>query len=150
MPVKQISQTQDLTKKAKNFLLSYVNLQRELDLKIERLSILEQRIREKPAYRPVDSPDALQRDISEHVVMEADMRGEILRHMENLRNPEERAVIQLRYLDRFDWVLVCAGLYYAAPDFETNTGRYMKKMFRMHGRALAALSASLNMLEMSG
>ena len=69
---------------------------------------------------------------------------EIIRH---LRNPDERSVIRLRYLDRTDWSDVLEVMYGMKPDFNDKFDSYRRKMYRARENALVNMAKYISEAE---
>lgn len=57
-----------------------------------------------------------------------------------LSDPDERAVIRLRYFDRADWNDVAFALFGTEPDYLTRSESYLRRTYKIHGRALLDLA----------
>jgi hypothetical protein len=60
--------------------------------------------------------------------------------VQQIKKPDERAVIRLRYFDRAEWPEICKILFGESEDFDVNTDNYMRKTFRIHVTALISLA----------
>ena len=54
--------------------------------------------------------------------------------------PIETLIVNLRYRYGEDWDTVCFAVFGRRKDYDLELDRYMNKMFKIHGRALLALS----------
>ena len=84
----------------------------------------------------------LEETIKETIEAEQAERKAIEEMVQQIKKPDERAVIRLRYFDRAEWPEICQILYGEAEDFEENTESYMRKIFRVHGTALVCLAGA--------
>ena len=64
-----------------------------------------------------------------------------------LSDPDERAVIRLRYFDRADWESTCGVLFGDRRDYVDRVDAYQNRTYKIHGRALLNLAAVLDELE---
>ena len=64
-----------------------------------------------------------------------------------LSDPDERAVIRLRYFDRADWESTCGVLFGDRRDYVDRADAYQNRTYKIHGRALLNLAAVLDELE---
>ena len=62
-------------------------------------------------------------------------------------DPDERAVIRLRYFDRADWESTCGVLFGDRRDYVDRVDAYQNRTYKIHGRALLNLAAVLDELE---
>lgn len=53
--------------------------------------------------------------------------------------PDERAVMQMRYLDNMEWGDIAGVLYRRQSDYSGNFEYYVNKTYRLHGSALAKM-----------
>ena len=53
-----------------------------------------------------------------------------------MAKPDERTVIQLRYLDGAKWEAIAEVLYSQRDDFVDKSDYYLRQTFRKHGTAL--------------
>ena len=56
-----------------------------------------------------------------------------------MKKPDEQTIIEMRYFDEASWT-ICAVLYGKEDDYETNSQRYLKRAFKIHGSALQTLA----------
>ena len=54
--------------------------------------------------------------------------------------PIETLIVNLRYRYGEDWDTICFAVFGRRKDYDLELDRYMNKMFKIHGRALLALS----------
>lgn len=136
---------------------AYKDLNREIDLQIERLERMEDKVKAPSAANlsgmPKSSParDRLASDVA----IIADLKAEIMELIEErdaertaldglisrLRNPENRLVLRLRYLDFEEWEDVIFTAYGSKPDFNEKYDNYKQRVFRHHKQALSELEA---------
>lgn len=151
------------TDEIKQRLESYATLQRKIDNQIVRLENLIATMSSPSTpnltglpsgggdgtskiERQVARKDELEENIRRMIKEEQQLRGELEQLIEQLKNPDEQTVIEMRYIDRAKWWKVCAALYSTEPDYEEKADKYLKRTFKLHGSALQAL-ARLNIEE---
>lgn len=140
----------------KERLRRYTNLIREIDNQIERLELMEEKLT-APASPKLDGmprtgastfdrmaleiakKEELERGIKRLIQKERDEAADIQEAVKLLRNPDERQVILMRYIDGLQWPEICEALFGQEKDFEERADVLMRKTFRIHGRALANL-----------
>ena len=64
-----------------------------------------------------------------------------------LSDPDERAVIRLRYFDRADWDGICAVLFSDRQDYLERIDSYQNRTYKAHGRALLRMAEILKETE---
>lgn len=136
---------------------AYTNLQRRIDNAEERLAFLEEslvspsssgfsgmsggsRDRTSKQERDYIKKEELERKLGDMSAEENRLREEIEGLVELMENPDEQTVIEMRYFDRVSWRTISVALYGSEEDFETEEERYLKRTFRVHGRALQTLA----------
>ena len=146
------------TEAVKMKLRSYGKLQRKIDYQITRLENLVETIDTLPstnfsgmpsgthdgttkAERYVERKDELERKIDRMIQEEQELRKELEDLIALLDNPDEQAILEIKYIDGVDWPDVSWSLFHEADDYEENPERYMKRTFRIHGVALQRLAA---------
>jgi len=137
----------------KDRLVRYMENEREIDNQIERLEHLNARMIGLGAQVLTDMPkapsaadDRLASLLSQKDELEALIRGsvsEVSRErnelesiLQHIRNPDERAVIRMRYFDRSSWLGVRDMLFGNRPDFEGKEDTYLRRAHRVHDTAL--------------
>ena len=146
------------TEPIKTKLKSYGRLQRKIEYQITRLENLMDTIDSLPATnysgmpsgphdgtskaeRYVEKKDELERKIRKMVKEEKQLKEELEELIALLSDPDEQAILEIRYIDCFEWEDVSFALYGAEVDYGDNPERYMKRTFRIHGAALQRLAA---------
>ena len=71
---------------------------------------------------------------------EGETRRELERMIGLMKKPDEQTIIEMRYFDEASWWTICAVLYGKEDDYETNSQRYLKRAFKIHGSALQTLA----------
>ena len=135
----------------------YAAFQRRIDNQIERLEYLESvmgapsspNLSGEPSgggdgssktERQVLKKLELQQAIRDMIADEAAERKELEDMIEQMERPDEQTVIEMRYFDEASWWTICAVLYGKEDDYETNSQRYLKRAFKIHGSALQTLA----------
>lgn len=136
---------------------SYAALQRRIDNKVQRLKTLEASVgstssqnltgmpggggkRDSQEERYIVKVDSLKRSIEQLEQEERELLNELEELIEQLSNPDEQTVIEMRYIDRLRWWPICAALYSGEEDYEEKADKYLKRTFKLHGSALQALA----------
>ena len=70
---------------------------------------------------------------------ETELRKELEDMIAKLNDPDEQAVLEMKYIDGLQWKNVSLSLFGMREDYEDNPERYMKRTFRIHGAALQRL-----------
>lgn len=137
---------------------AYRDLNREIDLQIERLEQMEAKAGSPstPNLSGMPKSSNFQHDRMTDVVARiADLRSEIdslivERDAEQkaldalirrLQNADKRLVLRLRYLDSEEWEDVIFIAYGGKPDFNEKYDSYKQRVFRYHRQALTELEA---------
>ena len=137
---------------------AYRDMNREIDLQIERLEQLEAKAGSPstPNLSGMPKGSSFQHDrMADTLARIADLRSEIdsliaERDAEQkalealirrLPNADRRLVLRLRYLDSEDWEDVLFIAYGGKPDFNEKYDNYKQRVFRHHKQALAELEA---------
>ena len=77
---------------------------------------------------------------------EREERAALEAMIRQVENPDERAVLRLRYFDRADWDGICAVLFSDRQDYLERIDSYQNRTYKIHGRALLNLAAVLDEL----
>lgn len=145
------------TDAVKEKLESYGALQRKIDNKIQRLRTLEASMGstsssnitgmpsgggngESKVERYVIRKDDMMRTIERLKRQERELLDELEAMIDQLSNPDEQTVLEMRYIDRLRWWPICAALYSGETDYEEKADKYLKRTFKLHGSALQALA----------
>lgn len=136
---------------------SYAALQRRIDNKEQRLKTLKASIgststsnlsgmpggsgkRDSVEERYITKVDDLACKIEQLKQEERELLNELEELIEQLDNPDEQTVLEMRYIDRLRWWPICAALYSGEADYEEKADKYLKRTFKLHGAALQALA----------
>ena len=85
----------------------------------------------------------LEEQIKETITEEQKERASIEAMIQQVKRPDERAVLRLRYFDRADWDGICAALYGDRQDYLDRLDSYQNRTYKAHGRALLRLAEIL-------
>ena len=91
---------------------------------------------EREVLRKIELEDKIRRMTEE----EAEIKEELDTLVEQLGDPDERALIEMRYFDRMNWWTISATLFGNEPDYDDHEKRYLKRAFKIHGSALQTLA----------
>ena len=148
---------QPKTKQVKDLLRRYTAMLRNIDNQYARLDRLAVKIEAPPGPDLTGMPRGqgtptdrtgmmvarkleLEEQIKESIAEERRENAAIERMIRKLDNPDERAVIRLRYFDRAGWDEIAGALFGDRQDYLDKEETYQKRTFRLHGRALLALA----------
>ena len=137
---------------------AYKDLNREIDLQIERLEQMEAKAGSPstPNLSGMPKGSSFQHDrMAAAVARIADLRSEIDALIEQrdkeqqaldslirrLQSPDKRLVLRLRYLDSEEWDDVIFIAYGGKSDFNEKYDSYKQRVFRHHKQALTELEA---------
>lgn len=146
-----------ITQKIKDRLADYTAMLRDIDNQIERLDRMTLTMAAPPGPDMTGMPRGsgtptdrigmmvarkleLEEQIKESIAEERWENAAIERMIRKLDNPDERAVIRLRYFDRAGWDEIAGALFGDRQDYLDKEETYQKRTFRLHGRALLALA----------
>lgn len=141
----------------KSRLQEYVENERDIDNQIERLEHLIARLEGLGAQVLTDMPKApsavndrmaeligqkeeLEEEIRASVCEQSRERKRIEEILKHMKNPDERAVIQMKYLDRSSWIEVRDMMFGSKADFEGKEDTYLRRTHRIHGSALVNIA----------
>lgn len=86
----------------------------------------------------------LEEKLSGMYEVENDKREQIEGLIEQMEDPDEQTVIEMRYLDRANYRAISAALHGNETDYDEHERRYLKKTFKIHGSALQSLAKIYN------
>ena len=86
-------------------------------------------------------------DIKERLAEEREERAALEAMIRQVENPDERAVLRLRYFDRADWDGICAVLFSDRQDYLERIDSYQNRTYKAHGRALLRMAEILKETE---
>ena len=137
-----------ITHDIKERLGKYTRLLREIDNQYERLGRMEISMAAPPGPDMTGMPRGSGTPTDRTGMM-------VLRKMEleamirQVENPDERAVLRLRYFDRADWDGICAVLFSDRQDYLERIDSYQNRTYKAHGRALLRMAEILKETEAS-
>lgn len=145
------------TEAMKTRLLEYRDLNREIENQIERLERLEEKM-----YSPSSpnlsgmpkAPSSVRDKFTDDIVRKDELEKKIrklisLRDRERkaieglagrLRNPDERAVICMRYIDSEEWDDIIAMLFGVSKESDDDYDNYKQRIFRLHSSAISKMT----------
>lgn len=147
----------DYIQLVKELLTGFANLRKTLDLKLERMVRLEERATSPAAGELTGMPSAHVADIlGIRVATLSDMKDELKEQFQDqiqeeqrqkkqiehliskLTVPVEQTVIQMRYIDGFEWEAVNESIFGRESDFNDCVRKqsYMRRILRAHGTAI--------------
>lgn len=154
----------DIAKRAKKRLNAFTQLQRTVDFKIERLARMEEKAQSVGGQTLSDMPKApgytgdrmtdtvarivdLENEIRRDRAQEAAEYETIKMIAAGMEKADERAVIELRYLDGAKWEEVSEVLYGNREDFDDKRDYFLRQTFKKHGAALLNFAESEENIE---
>lgn len=155
-----------ITHDIKERLGKYTRLLREIDNQYERLGRMEISMAAPPGPDMTGMPRGsgtptdrtgmmvlrkmeLEEQIEERLAEEREERAAIEAMIRQVENPDERAVLRLRYFDRADWDGICAVLFSDRQDYLERIDSYQNRTYKAHGRALLRMAEILKETEAS-
>ena len=135
----------------------YKSDDREIENQIERLERLNAKMKDVGAQQITDMPrspspvrdrmadyisqkDYLTETLNRLIIKHKEDRLEIQRVLGHLKNPDERAVIQMRYIDIAPWSEVIDMMFGGAKDYVGKEDTYQRKVYAIHKNALAGMA----------
>jgi hypothetical protein len=147
--------TEDYIQLVKELLNGFATLRQTLDLKLERMVRLEERATSPAAGELTGMPtahiadllgirvssladmkDELKEQFKEQIEDEQRKKKQIEHLVSKLTVPVEQTVIQMRYIDGFEWEAVNESIFGRESDFADRVQSYMRRIFRAHGTAI--------------
>lgn len=155
-----------ITHDIKERLGKYTRLLREIDNQYDRLGRMEISMAAPPGPDMTGMPRGsgtpsdrtgmmvlrkleLEEQIKERLTEEREERAALEAMIRQVENPDERAVLRLRYFDRADWDGVCAVLFSDRQDYLERIDSYQNRTYKAHGRALLRMAEILKETEAS-
>lgn len=150
----------DAVNDIKERLGEYTRLLREIDNQYERLGLMEMTMAAPPGLSMTGMPRGsgtpsdrtglmvmrkmeLEEQIEERLAEEREERAALEAMIRQVENPDERAVLRLRYFDRADWDGICAVLFSDRQDYLERIDSYQNRTYKAHGRALLRMAEIL-------
>lgn len=141
----------------KKRLSAYRNIEREIDNQIERIENLESKMYtpSSPSLSgmpksPSPSGDKIASQVAQKSELEEKVRSLIDYQtsertwiegiLEHLDNPDQRAVIRMRYIDIESWHNVSRMLFGTKDDFYDKSDSYLRRTTKLHGNALVNMA----------
>lgn len=151
---------QSITQEIKERLGKYTAMLRDIDNQITRLERMESTMTSPKAQRLDGMPhsgsavgdriaeligrkEELESSIREKIAEERQEHAILAAMVGEMKKPDERLVIQLRYFDRVSWPDTAETLFGDREDYVEKYDAYMRRTLRIHGTALVEL-AELN------
>ncbi len=142
----------------KDRLRDYRSMNKEIENQIERLERMEMKISSigSPTISDMPKSQGTAYDrMADNVARKIDFENEIKeliserdserRSLESLirqlKKPDERAVIRMRYLDTEEWEDILMMIFGGQRDFNGKYDNYKQRMFRLHSAAINKLAA---------
>ena len=136
-----------------NLLIRFTENERDIDNQIERLEHIKVRLEGVGAQVLTDMPkshnvnrdrysdlidqkDELELHIRAAIKAQNEERNYFESILAHLKNPDEKAVIRMRYFDQSSWNDVRDMLFSSKSDFEGKEDSYLRRAHRLHGAAL--------------
>ena len=134
---------------------------RYIDNQIERLETLVLRMKgiSSPSlsgmpHNPSSDVDKIGQMLERKEKLEADIRAliaardrerdELLSIIGCIRKPDQRSVLEMRYLDGAEWREISEMLFSFKPDFDDADEKYLRRTFKLHREAIDTLNARLS------
>jgi hypothetical protein len=142
----------------KQYLKDYVKLREEIECEQCRLLMLESKITGMSGKSNDGMPKGsagefdrmtlqiankidIENNLKKLYQEEAQKRKSIEAAVNNLlEHPYEKMVIRLKYIDGLSWQTICSVIYSRKGDYIEEQDKYMRNIYRIHGRALIKLS----------
>lgn len=142
----------------KKRLLEYMDTERYLDSQIERLRTLESKMYSIGSPEITDMPkgsnvikDRIGTMVAKKEEIENEIGGLIVRQngervwvqaiLDRMTRCDEKAIIQIRYLDGQSWSKVAEHVYGKRKDFDERKESYIRQCTRIHSRAMQNIIA---------
>lgn len=155
-----------VTKKIKDRLFQYTIMLRDIDNQIERLIRMEESISSPSGSclggtsKIIGTPSdyisvmaerklELEGQIKEAATEERKENAAIENMVKQIDNPDERAVIRMRYFDRAEWGDIALTLFGDRQDYLERVESYQNRTYKIHGRALLKLAYILDKISNS-
>lgn len=149
-----------ITHDIKERLGKYTRLLREIDNQYERLGRMEISMTAPPGPDMTGMPRGsgtptdrtgmmvlrkmeLEEQIEERLAEERAERAALEAMIRQVENPDERAVLRLRYFDRAEWDGICSALFSDRQDYLERIDSYQNRTYKAHGRALLRMAEIL-------
>lgn len=110
---------------------------------LAEIEILERRceaVEGISGYRQKTARKGILRHVEALKVSEQGEREKLAEMLNALHSEHQRQVILARYFDGHSWAQITALIFGNKPDFLERAESYMRRVFRIHGNALAELN----------
>lgn len=141
----------------KRRLVEYRDMNREIENQIERLERLEEKMYSPSSPNLSGMPkapssvrdnfvddiarkDELEKKIRKLISLRDSERKAIEGLTGKLRNPDERAVVCMRYIDSEEWDDIIAMLFGVSKESDDDYDNYKQRMFRLHRSAMSKMA----------
>lgn len=145
----------------KKRLLDFRDMERDIDNQIERLECLKAKMYSVGSPEMSDMPkgggpvkDRIASNVAQKAELEEKIRGMIERRdtekarlsriIDNIGDPDKRAVIQMRYFDGEEWSSISRMLFGNRAGFDDREESFRRRTTKLHGRALVSLAACID------
>ncbi len=141
----------------KEYLANFMELSEEMQIELDRLESINDRLYHLSASLPNGMPkapspnpdrtgylielkEAAANRIAQIGKKQVEQARQIETWVELLHAPKERAVMRLRYLDALSWADVSFSLYGSQLDFNEKEESYLRQTYRLHKKALELIA----------
>lgn len=141
----------------KEYLAHFMELSEEMQIELDRLESINDRLYHLSASLPNGMPkapspnpdrtgylielkEAAANRIAQIGKKQVEQARQIETWVEQLRNPKAKAVMRFRYLDGLPWSDVCFSLYGSQEDFTDKEESYMRSAYKLHKKALELIA----------
>ena len=133
------------TAEIKDRLKNYTRLLQEIENEEERLELMKL---ETPGGRLTEAKRArLESELETMLGEEKEQHAALECLVSRLDDPDERAVIRLRYFDQREWDSIVNAIYGARVGLCENPEKFKRRAQKLHGHALLDLAAALGNME---
>lgn len=143
-------------KEVKNWLQAYRSMIKQIDEKIDKIRMMRERMMSVSAQKLTDMPkggssgdpmtdyvirlENLELSLKHDVEIQVQCKKVIIDLTEELSKPEERKIIELRYLYGLEWSDVMDMLYRGDDKYAQKLDTYRRRMYRVHEEALEKMA----------
>ena len=144
----------------KKRLMAYRDIDRDIDNQIERIENLEAKMCSIGSPELSDmpkSPNTVGDRLASQIALKCEMEDKVrslIEHrdeerrwiegvLSHIKNPDERAVIEMRYIDVENWPDVSRMLFGRKVDYEDRMESYLRRTTKLHGRALVSMAMAV-------
>ena len=127
-------------------LTAYRRLMVEIEVEEQRRKVLE----EIDGFGAERARGAIDRRLRKLREKEQAEHEALMTIIEALPRPEQRQVLLARYIDGHSWASVSQLLFGRRPDYWLRQESYERRVYRIHGEALAAANRTAEMKRLHG